>query len=159
MFIRKEDVTMILAACFGSDADPNGEATQEITDILRLWIHGIPLEQLNEVLQNSLIRHLRRVLGSQLLIRDGIRWRRIRTSDLEDAADRLVGLVFTALPENVSNYELVRDWAFRTGSISAMDCLTKRFANCQTHEEQAAIAKVLSYRLMERNEMCREEST
>ena len=159
MYIRKEDVTIILAACFGSDTDPNGEETQEITYILRLWIPGIPLEQLNEVLQNSLIRHLRRVLGSQLLIRDGIRWRRIRTSDLEDAADRLIGLVLTALPENVSNYELVREWAFRSGSISAMECLTKRFTNCQTPEEQATITKVLSYRLMERDEMSREEAT
>ena len=152
MFIRRDDVSAVLKACFGEDTDPDGEASLEITEILRLWIPGqIPLEQLNDALQNALIRHLRRVLGAQLLIRDGIRWRRVRTVDLEDAADRLMGLEFSALSEQIANYEMVKDWAFRAGSVSAMDCLAKRFSGFQSPEEQAMIAKVLSYRIAERN--------
>ena len=152
MFIRRDDVSAVLKACFGEDTDPDGEASLEITEILRLWIPGqIPLEQLNDALQNALIRHLRRVLGAQLLIRDGIRWRRVRTVDLEDAADRLMGLGFSALSEQIANYEMVKDWAFRAGSVSAMKCLAKRFSGFQSPEEQAMIAKVLSYRIAERN--------
>ena len=118
MFIRKEDVSMVLSAYFGTDADPDKEAAQEITDLLRLWVPGqIPLEQVDEVLQNAMIRHLHRVLGSQLLIRDGIRWRRVRTIDLEDASDRLIGILFNALPDRANSYDLVRDWAFRKGSF------------------------------------------
>ena len=152
MFIRRDDVSAVLKACFGEDTDPDGEASLEITEILRLWIPGqIPLEQLYDALQNALIRHLRRVLGAQLLIRDGIRWRRVRTVDLEDAADRLMGLGFSALSEQIANYEMVKDWAFRAGSVSAMECLAKRFSGFQSPEEQAMIAKVLSYRIAERN--------
>ena len=152
MFIRRDDVSAIMKACFGEDADPDGEASLEITEVLRLWIPGrIPPEQLNDTLQNVLIRHLRRVLGAQLLIREGIRWRRVRTVDLEDAADRLMGLAFGALPEQTANYEMVKDWAFRAGSLSAMECLAKRFSGFQRPEEQALIAKVLSYRTAERS--------
>ena len=152
MFIRRDDVSAVLKACFGEDTDPDGEASLEITEILRHWIPAqIPLEQLNDALQNALIRHLRRVLGAQLLIRDGIRWRRVRTVDLEDAADRLMGLGFSALSEQIANYEMVKEWAFRAGSVSAMECLAKRFSGFQSPEEQAMIAKVLSYRIAERN--------
>ena len=153
MFIRRDDVSRILTACFGPEIDPEGEAAGELTDIVHLWIPGqIPLEQLDEALQNALIRRLRRVLGAQMLIRDGIRWRRVRTADLSDAADRMIGLAFDALPERADSSELIRDWAFRNGSVSAMECLTRRFSNLQSPEEQAMIAKVLSYRLAERDE-------
>ena len=160
MFIRKDDVSGILSVCFGPDADPEGKAACDLTDMLRAWIpNQIPLGELDEALQDTLLHRLRRVLGAQMLIRDGSRWRRVRTADLSDASDRLIGLLFVALPENGISYELVREWAFRNGSISAMECLTKRFSDLQTPMEQAAIAKVLSYRLAERDEMNDEAMT
>ncbi len=152
MFIRTEDVSGILSACFGQDADPDGEAARALAEILRGWMpRRASPEALDAALQDVLIRHLRRTLGAQMLILDGIRWRRVRTTDLDDAADRLTGLALAALPENEESYELVRDRAVRGGSVSAMECLTKRFAACQSSEERAMIAKVLSYRLAERD--------
>ena len=142
MFIRRDDVSAVLKACFGEDTDPDGEASLEITEILRLWIPGqIPLEQLNDALQNALIRHLRRVLGAQLLIRDGIRWRRVRTVDLEDAADRLMGLEFSALSEQIANYEMVKDWAFRAVSVSGVTIVRPPTCSISSGPASATIAR------------------
>ena len=152
MVIRLEDISAVLARCFGPDIDPDRQTAAAAAQVLRGWIpRQHPLEELSSRLQDALYGGLRARLGESMLICEGRNWRRIRTRDLEAAADALTGLLFDALSDTESNYELVRGWAFSAGSLAALDCLTRRFAAWQGPGDQALYRQFLDNRRREEN--------
>ena len=95
-----------------------------------------PPDELMERLQDSLYAGLHRLLGDPMLYLSGTRWRRVTTTDLANMADDLMGLLFCSLHESAELYSLVRDWAFRSGSLAALSALSQRFDRYQTRNEQ-----------------------
>ena len=64
-----------------------------------------------------------------------------------------MGLLFDRLPESLPNYELVRDWAQNTGSLSALRCLSRdRFTAFRPAGEQQFMQWAYENRLREETE-------
>ncbi len=147
MVLRTSDVAAVLSGFFWEGMDPDRDCAGACASLLRHWMPGQPPEEVDDRLQSLILRQLRRELGESLLVRDAQGWRRIRSADLAAASDRVMGVLFSALPEDSCHYAVVRDYFFRTGSLSALQCLCCRFADQQSPEELDLARRILRDRL------------
>ena len=83
-------------------------------------------------------------LGSSMSVRmnDGS-FRRIRTAELRDAADDVMGVFFDQLKVYSVNYEALQAYVLESGSFSAMRTLYLRFGEFMTGEERRILARVI----------------
>ena len=145
MIIPLEEIEQTLRANFG-EAVP----AEAVAPLLREWVpRQTDLHTLSERLQDVLVQVLHDRLGDCLWLQDGSRWRRVGTRELANAADDLLGVLFMSLPEHAANFELVRGWAYETGSLSALTVLSRRFSKLQTPQEQQLIARLAEQRRQE----------
>ena len=94
--------------------------------------------------EDTLFNMLYNRLGSSMSVRmnDGS-FRRIRTSELRDAADDVMGVFFDQLKVYSVNYDALQAYAMESGSFSAMRVLYTRYADLMTGEERKVLAKVI----------------
>ena len=149
MTIRTTDVRGIIIRRFGERT----EAASGLTDALCRQLGSLrpghtSFGDLQEKLQDILYAGLHAALGDAMMYTDGIRWFRVTTKDLSDTADELMGLVFRELSETAEHFDMIRSWAFQNGSLSALQCLSERYAAWQTPQEQAMMRSIWQ----ERNE-------
>ena len=69
--------------------------------------------------------------------------RRIRTSELRDAADDVMGVFFDQLKVYSVNYEALQAYVLESGSFAAMRVLYTRYSGLMTAEERKYLAKVI----------------
>ncbi len=69
--------------------------------------------------------------------------RRIRTSELKDAADDVMGVFFDQLNIYSVNYEALQAYVLESGSFSAMRVLYTRYSGLMTDEERKYLARVI----------------
>ena len=96
--------------------------------------------KVEDVLFNTLYDHL----GSSMSVRmnDGT-FRRIRTSELKDAADDVMGVFFDQLKVYSVNYDALQAYMLESGSFSAMRALYTRYASLMSAEERRVLARVI----------------
>lgn len=83
-------------------------------------------------------------LGSAMTVRmDDGSFRRVRTSELKDAADDVMGVFFDRLKVYSVNYETLQAYMMESGSFAAMRTLYTRFGPCMTSEEKRVLARVI----------------
>jgi hypothetical protein len=151
VIVRLEEIAGVLAELFGPEVAADSRVAQAVAAPMRSWVpRQVPLEVLTETLQDALCGALLEATGGTLWYRRGDALARVSTQALSRAADALLGLLFDRLPESQPNYELVRDWAQGTGSLSALRCLSRdRFAAYRPAGEQQFMQWAYENRLRE----------
>ena len=69
--------------------------------------------------------------------------RRVRTAELKDAADDVMGVLFDQMKVYSVSYEALQSYALESGSFSAMRTLYLRFGEFMTGEERRILARVI----------------
>ncbi|MBQ6398793.1 MAG: hypothetical protein IJI21_01605 [Clostridia bacterium] len=70
-------------------------------------------------------------------------WRRIRTAELQDAADDLLGVLFDDLKVYSVSYEALHAYCMDTGSFSALRVLYTRYDRFMEPGEKRIIARII----------------
>ena len=96
--------------------------------------------QVEDTLFNIMYNHLGPAMSVRL--NDGS-FRRIRTAELKDAADDVMGLLFDSLKVYSVSYEALQAYVMETGSFSAMRTLYTRFQSLMSSEERQILARVI----------------
>ena len=95
-------------------------------------------------LEDALFNLLYDQLGSGMTVRmDDGSTRRIRTSELREIADDLMGVLFENLKVYSVTFHSLHEYAMKAGSLSAMRILYTRYAEFMTEPEREIIARVL----------------
>ena len=94
--------------------------------------------------EDMLFNMLYNRLGPSMSVRmnDGT-FRRVYTSELKDAADDVMSVLFNSLKVYSVTYHALHSYAVESGSFSAMRCLWTRFGSFMTPEEKAVLSRVI----------------
>ena len=96
--------------------------------------------RVEDTLFNMLYDHL----GPSMTVRmDNSGTRRIRTSELKDASDDVMGLLFDQMKVYSVNYESIHSYCIESGSVSAMRVLYTRFRDFLPDSERRIIARII----------------
>ena len=69
--------------------------------------------------------------------------RRVRTAELKDAADDVMGVLFGQLRVYSVNFEALRSYTMESGSFSAMRTLYTRYGDFLSDDEKKVLARVI----------------
>lgn len=99
---------------------------------------------LAEQLEDAIFNAVYEQLGPSMSIQteDG-NTRRIRTSEMKDAADDVLGILFDQLKVYSVTYDLLHDYCMSAGSFSAMRVLYTRYQDFMSPGERRIIARVI----------------
>ena len=94
--------------------------------------------------EETLFNMLYNRLGPGMAVRmnDGST-RRIRTSELKDAADDVMGVLFENMKVYSVSYDALHAYMMETGSFSAMKTLYTRFAALMPPDERAFLIRII----------------
>ena len=96
--------------------------------------------RVEDVLFNTLYERL----GPSMAVRmDDGSSRRIRTSELKDAADDVMGVLFESLKVYSVNYDALHVYCMETGSYAAMRVLYTKYQELLPAEERKIIARII----------------
>ena len=97
-------------------------------------------ERLEDALFNSLYEQLGPSMGVRM---DDGAVRRIRTAELKDAADDVLGVLFDRLKVYSVTYESLREYFMSAGSFAAMRVLYSRFSGFMDPAERRILARII----------------
>ena len=96
--------------------------------------------RLEDVLFNTLYERL----GPSMTVRmDDGSTRRVRTAELKDAADDVMGVLFDQLKVYSISYDSLHSYCMETGSFSAMRTLCTRFGEFLPASERKIMARII----------------
>ena len=94
--------------------------------------------------EDSLFNILYNRLGSAMTVRmDDGSFRRVRTSELKDAADDVMGVLFEKMKIYSVSYNALQAYVLETGSFSAMKALYTRYAEFMSPKERQLLESVI----------------
>lgn len=96
--------------------------------------------RIEDALFNAVYEQLGPSMGAHM---DSGTIRRIRTSELKDAADDVMGLLFEQLKPYSVTYDLLHDYCMSAGSFAAMRVLYSRFPEFMPPSERKIIARII----------------
>ena len=96
--------------------------------------------RLEDVLFNAVYEQLGPSMGAQM---DNGAVRRIRSAELKDAADDVMGVLFDNLKVYSVTYDSLHDYCMTTGSFAAMRVLYSRYAEFMPASERKILARVI----------------
>ena len=96
--------------------------------------------RLEDVIFNTVYEQLGPSMGARM--EDGS-IRRIRSAEMKDAADDVMGVLFENLKVYSVNYEALHEYCMTTGSFSAMKVLYTRYKEFMPPEERKIFARVI----------------
>lgn len=96
--------------------------------------------RLEDMIFNTLYEQLGPSMGARM---DDGSVRRIRTAELKDAADDVMGVLFDSLKVYSVNYDSLHDYCMSTGSFAAMRVLYTRYADFMPAPERKIIARII----------------
>ena len=95
-------------------------------------------------LEDMIFNTLYEQLGPSMAARmDDGSVRRIRTAELKDAADDVMGVLFDSLKVYSVNYDSLHEYCMSTGSFAAMRVLYTRYADFMPAPERKIIARII----------------
>ena len=97
-------------------------------------------EKLEDCLFNIVYEQLGPSMGARM---DDGSVRRIRTAELKDAADDVMGLLFDSLKVYSVTYDALHSYCMSTGSFSAMRVLYQQYAGFMPASERKILARVI----------------
>ena len=96
--------------------------------------------RLEDAVFNAVYEQLGPSMGAQM---DNGTVRRIRTSELKDAADDVLGVLFDHLKEYSVNFDALHEYCMATGSFAAMRVLYTRYAEFMPSSERRILARII----------------
>ena len=96
--------------------------------------------QLEDVIFNTVYEQLGPSMGARM--EDGS-VRRIRSAEMKDAADDVLGVLFESLKVYSVNYDALHAYCMETGSYAAMRVLYTRYQEFLPAEERKIIARII----------------
>ena len=96
--------------------------------------------RLEDVLFNTVYEQLGPSMGVQM---DNGTVRRIRSAELKDAADDVMGVLFDQLKVYSVTYDALHDYCMATGSLSAMRVLYTRYTEFMPASERKIMARII----------------
>ncbi len=95
-------------------------------------------------LEDLLFNLLYNRLGPSMTVRmnDGS-FRRVRTTELKDAADDVMGVLFDSMKVYSVTYDALQAYVLEAGSFAGMRTLYTRYAGFMTEEERRLLARVI----------------
>ena len=95
-------------------------------------------------IENVLFNDLYERLGSSMSVRmnDGT-FRRVRTVELKEAADDVMGVLFNQLKVYSVSFDILHSYCMESGSFSAMRTLYTRFSEFMPASEKEVLARVI----------------
>lgn len=138
-------VKCVLRPYLGSDLVDGTAIAEEAAHVLRSYApYRDTLEDLAQRLSNVLFDVLYSVLGPRMTVRlDGGELIRIRMQDLPDIADAVLGALFDSMTVYSVNFQTLKDYSLRTGSLSAMRVLYQKYDDFQSAEEKELMARII----------------
>ena len=99
---------------------------------------------LASLVEDKLFNILYDRLGPSMTVRmnDGT-FRRIHTSELHDAADDVMGVLFDRLKVYSVNYAALQSYVMESGSFAAMRVLYLRYGECMSADERSVLSRVI----------------
>lgn len=143
--IKTSDVRQALRPSLGSELVDGTPVAEQMAQVLRGYAsYRDTFFTLQERLANTLFNMLYSLLGPSMTVRldDGSSVR-IRISDLPDIADDAMYALFSGLTVYSVNYESLKDYSLRAGSLSAMRVLYEKYDAFQSPEEKRLMARVI----------------
>ncbi len=96
--------------------------------------------RLEDVLFNAVYEQLGPSMGAKM---DNGTVRRIRSAELKDAADDVMGVLFDSLKVYSVTYDSLREYFMSAGSFSAMRVLYTRYADFMPASERKILARII----------------
>ena len=96
--------------------------------------------RLEDAVFNAVYEQLGPSMGAQM---DNGAVRRIRTAELRDAADDVLGVLFDRLKVYSVTYDALHDYCMSAGSFSAMRVLYSRYADFMPASERRILARII----------------
>ena len=96
--------------------------------------------RLEDAVFNAVYEQLGPSMGAQM---DNGTVRRIRTSELKDAADDVLGVLFDHLKVYSVNFNALHEYCMATGSFAAMRVLYTRYAEFMPSSERRILARII----------------
>ena len=96
--------------------------------------------RLEDAVFNAVYEQLGPSMGARM---DDGTVRRIRTAELKDAADDVIGVLFDQLKVYSVTYDALHDYCMSTGSFAAMRVLYSRFAEFMPASERKILARII----------------
>ena len=96
--------------------------------------------RLEDVLFNTVYEQLGPSMGAQM---DNGTVRRIRSAELKDAADDVLGVLFGRLKVYSVTYDALHDYCMSSGSFSAMRVLYTSFSGFMPASERRILARII----------------
>lgn len=143
--IRTQSVRDALRPRLGSAMVEGCDVADRAASVLRSYApYRDSLEDLSERLCNVLFDCLYGILGPSMTVRlDDGHMQRIHMRELPDIADDAMGALFEGMTVYSVNYNTLKDYSMRTGSLSAMRVLYQQYDEFQSPEEKAIIARII----------------
>lgn len=102
------------------------------------------LEMLSQRVRDVLFDELYSILGPRMTLRlDSGELTRIHMQELPQVADAAMGVLFDGMTVYSVNYQTLKDYSLRTGSLSAMRVLYQKYDEFQSREEKALMARII----------------
>ena len=96
--------------------------------------------RLEDVLFNAVYEQLGPSMGARM---DDGTVRRIRSAELKDAADDVLGVLFDSLKVYSVTYDALHDYCMSAGSFAAMRVLYTRFSGFMPASERKILARII----------------
>lgn len=143
--ISTYSVKCALRPYLGSDMVDGTPIAEEAAHALRSFApYKDTLEDLAQRVANALFDVLYSTLGPRMTLRlDSGDMVRIHMQDLPDVADAVLGVMFDGMTVYSVNYQTLKDYSLRTGSLSAMRVLYQKYDDFQSPEEKALMARII----------------
>lgn len=143
--ISTYNVKCALRPYLGSDMVDATPIAEEAAHALRSYApYKETLEDLALRVANALFDVLYSVLGPRMTIRlDNGDLVRIRMDDLPFLADAVLGVMFDGMTVYSVNFQNLKDYSLRTGSLSAMRVLYQKYDDFQSQEEKDLMARII----------------
>ncbi len=143
--ISTYSVKCALRPYLGSDMVDATPIAEEAAHALRSYApYKDTLEDLALRVANALFDVLYSTLGPRMTIRlDNGQLVRIRMDDLPFLADAVLGVMFEGMTVYSVNFQNLKDYSLRTGSLSAMRVLYQKYDDFQSQEEKALMARII----------------
>lgn len=138
-------VKCALRPYLGSDMVDATPIAEEAAHALRAYApYRETLEDLALRVANTLFDVLYSILGPRMTIRlDSGEVVRIRMDDLPFLADAVMGVMFEGMTVYSVNFQNLKDYSLRTGSLSAMRVLYQKYDDFQSQEEKELMARII----------------
>lgn len=148
MRVTNRLVAKVLQPYLGAPLVEGTELCAAVTRIINEYApYRDTLEMVAKRVENCLFDQLYTMLGPAMTLRlDDGRLVRIRMQELPDLADEAMGALFEGMQVYSVNYDNLKDYAMRAGSLSAMRVLYQKYDEFQSPQEKELLVRIIRER-------------